>query len=253
MKQGEPLSALIFSWRTHERRSWHLSMMALAAVLFVGGTLLLFQIVYPASRPLTLSPQRIWLLDPSLPGAGPIIAAAADKDFLLLGGTTPDATLPALEGQASAFFAPSFKGRTLQTKDLLEMRTTPPSLPLLFRPEHALLPALPQSGKPPPAALPSPRALELRAVVSHGLPGRAITRPVSLPATSVTADKSVAFYVAVAPAGQVKIILPLTGTAAQADTYRTLRAHVANLRFTPQNKQEIQWGTITFEWQEAAP
>lgn len=251
MKASGSLPALIFTWRLQERRGWYLIALGLASILFVGGTLLLFQVVYPASRPLTLTPQRIWLLDPSLPGARQIIAAAADKDFLLLGKSAADRSLPELAGQSSAVFAPSFKSHTLQPKDLLETRSTTAILPRLFLPQRTLLPAV--SGSTPAIAPPPIIAQALRAVVTSGLAQRALTRQVELPASALPPDKTLAFYVAVAPTGQVKVVLPLTVTAAQADTYRLLRAQIAELRFTPSQTSDLEWGTLAFEWREDAP
>lgn len=251
MKSSGPLPALIFSWRTLERRGWYLLVLGLTSILFVGGTLLLFQVVYPASRPLTLTPQRIWLLDPSLPGARQIIAAAADKDFLLLGKAAQDSTQPALAGQESAFFDPSFKGRVLQPKDLLETRPPPPVLPRLFLPQRTLLPALPEHTNE--FSPPAPKAQSLRVVVTGGLAQRALIRQVHLPASALPLDKLVMFHIAVAPAGQVKVVLPLTGTAAQPDTYRALRALLAELRFEPRNTLAVEWGTLAFEWGEQTP
>lgn len=251
MKPRRSFSALIFSWHTQERRGWYLLVLGLASVFFVGGTLLLFQVVYPASRPLTLTPQRIWLLDSSQPGARQIIAAAADKDFLLLGQATADSTQPAMAGQKSAFFAPSFQGRSLQPKDLLETRNATAALPRLFLPQRTLLPTLPERGqdRTPPA----PKAQVLQAVVTSGLSQRAIIRQVNLATEALPVDKPVAFHIAVSPDGQVKVVVPLTSTAAQVETYRTLRAQLAGLRFSPRNAEAVEWGTLTFEWREVAP
>lgn len=250
MKSHRSFSTLIFSWHTQEHRGWYLLVLGLASVFFVGGTLLLFQVVYPASRPLALTPQRIWLLDSSQPGARQIIAAAADKDFLLLNEAVADSTLPALAGQKSAFFAPSFKDRSLQPKDLLETRNATAALPRLFLPQRALLPALPDRSqdRTPPATKPQ----VLQAVITRGLSQRTLIRQVNLAATALPVDKPVSFHIAVAPEGQVKVVVPLTSTAAQMETYRTLRAQLAGLRFSPRDVQEVEWGTLTFEWREAA-
>lgn len=251
MKSSRSFSALIFSWHTQERRGWYLVLLTLGSILFVGGTLLLFQVVYPASRPLTLTPQRIWLLDPSLPGARQIIAAAADKDFLLLNEVGADGTLPALVGQESAFFAPSFKGQSLRPKDLIETRNSTAVLPRLFLPQRTLLPALPERvPSTPPSAI---KAQSLQAIVSSGFSERAIIRQVNLAAVTLPPDKPVAFHVAVSPAGQVKVVVPLTTAAAQAENYRALRGELTGMRFAPRNTQDVEWGTITFEWREAAP
>lgn len=244
-----PPPALLFSWRANERRGWRLFLLGLASILFVGVILLMFQVVYPANRPLTLTPQRIWLLDPSLPGARQIIASAADRDFLMLGIATPDATLPALTGQAPVF-APSFKGRALQTKDFLETQTASSTLPRLFRPQSAMLPTRPQRAEP---LMPAPKAYALRAVVTQGLRDRPIVRPVTLTPSTLPAEKEMAFQVAIGSTGQVKLILPLTDAAAQAEAYRALCLQLASLRFSAKPDSAVEWGTVTLQWQEGRP
>jgi hypothetical protein len=90
-------------------------------------------------------------------------------------------------------------------------------------------------------------------VVTSGLSQRALIRQVNLAAETLPMDKPVAFHIAVSPDGQVKVVVPLTSTAALVETYRTLRAQLAGLRFSPDNADEVEWGTLTFEWREAAP
>jgi hypothetical protein len=244
-----PSPALLFSWRAKERRGWRLFVLGLASLLFVGGVLLLFQVIYPPARPLTLTPQRIWLLDPSLPGARQIIASAADKDFLMLAPPATDATLPALTGQAPVF-APSFKGRTLHTKDFLETQTASSTLPRLFRPQTAMRPPRPPRAEP---VIVEPPAYALKAVVTNGLKDRPIIRAVTLPATTLPAEKEVTFQVAVASTGLVKLVLPLTDAAAQSEAYRTLHPQLTNLRFAAKPDSTVEWGTVTFQWQEDQP
>lgn len=245
---SEPPPGLIFSWR-RERRDWALIGLVMASALFLGGTLLLFQVVYPVAKSVALTPQRLWLLDGSTPESRQVVAAAADRDFLIMEGSPTGPTLTEL-GQQMPVFTPSFKGRELTVKDFMESSSGRSTLPRIILPKHA---PLPKRADPLPVAHVVPPRYVAEATVIQGLSGRRLLRPLTVPPSEPVPESDWSFAIAVGADGRVKLVAPLSDATLRAPMYSRLRAQLSQLRFEPRENAAVEWGTVAFRWREDKP
>jgi hypothetical protein len=235
---------LIFHWFVGEGRRWRVLLASLGVTLFLGGLMLVFQVVYPAPRQHHLVPQHITWLDASSPAARQVTNAVSDRDFLVLrdhpSQARTDLRLP--------MFMPGFKDFEFRVRDFLETKAAPASMPRIFRPDHPPLPAI-QSAAAAPHVPKPPKPQTLQATVMSGLADRTITRPVIVAQPEAA---GISFRVAVAADGRVTAAVPLGGDSSKPDLFKQLRPTLDKLRFEPLRDAAVQWGVIVFRWQEVA-
>jgi hypothetical protein len=231
---------LIFQWFLREGRGWKLLTSVLAVTLFGGGFLLLFQVVYPATKHQRLAPQRVLMLDLNSPVARQVVNSISDRDFLVLRESNTIATPVSARAPV---FVPSFKGFDYRVRDFLETSNSTAPLPRVFQPDIAPLPALPAVATLARAAEMIP--MRLQTVVVEGFEKRALTRTVTIGDAEA---EGLRVRVAVARDGRVTNSVPMAASTSQMTLFAKLKPMLAMLRFAPDNEAEVQWGTIRFEW-----
>ncbi len=235
---------LIFHWFVAEGRGWQVIFSSIAAALFFGGLMLLFQVVYPAASRRHLAVQHFTWLDPGSTQARLITDAVSDRDFLIM----PDSALPPLKARQMPVFTPGFKDFELRVRDFLETSAQPTTMPRIFRPDDAPLPPVNASPHPMP---PQPKPQTLRATVISGLADRRIVKPVEAPRPEAA---SIGFRIAVAENGRITTAVPLSAESTLTDVIKEVRPLLDRLRFEPAAQPGLQWGVVAFRWQEnAAP
>lgn len=237
---------LIFAWGARDHSLWHLVVALVLLMGAMGGFFVVFRIVHPVAQRLPAAPQHILALDPADPAALALIHRAQDRSFALLGDS--DVAGP----QAAALLAvrPSFADYRLQ---LLPMPPAPTlaRVPHLFPPGTGVLPPVPP--RPDAAAAPpAPPPATLRAVFSGALAGRGMGGgSVEMPGIDLSQPTRVQFRVAIGSAGQVITALPLSSMDDPA-VMDQLHAAICALHFEPSEIKRIEWGEVSFRWEEAA-
>lgn len=235
---------LTFLWFVRERRQWVLMLAVLAMSLFVGGYLLLFQVVYPATKHRRLAPQRVLLLDMNNPAARQVVNAISDRDFLVMRDTTSSS---ASVNTRSPLFVPTFKDFDFRLHDFVESTNASATLPRIFQPEHAPLPPLP--AVPAVARTSEMKSQRLHAVLVDGLKDRAITRAVTIDDAEASDMK---LRIAVGKDGRVTSVIPVNLSPAQMPLFARVRSNVQQLRFAADGTHAVSWGTVTFQWRADA-
>ncbi len=255
-KDEDPDADLIFRWHAREGVRVRLLMWGLLATVVLTVWLLMFEVVYPASSRRSHTTQHITILDSSSPKAREVIAAIADRNFLLL---SPNANGEPRLADLRPVFSPGFKDFQLRVKDLPETGAAASVLPRLFGPDHAPLPpvTVAKPGTPPAPAPTVPAKVLLVAVPSAGLEKRPVLHDLEqLPSGSpALAEIDAQFRVAVAPDGRVVTAVSLMDESsdASAAVARAFRQSIDQLRFVPVDAPGPQWGIITFRWKEQKP
>ena len=215
-------------------------MTILAVALFATGFLLLFQVVYPATKHQRLVPQRVLVLDLATPASRQVVNAIRDRDFLVLressGVALPSAT-------RAPSFVPTFKNFDYRVRDFVETSNVSAPLPRIFQPDRAPLPPLPAV-----ASTPRPTELKpqnLRVSVINGLKQRILTQS---PIINEAEAENFKVRIAVADDGRVTSAVPLDASQTQMALFAKLRPTLDRLRFAPASRTSVEWGTITFRW-----
>ena len=246
----DPSRSLLFRWRAPEGVALRLIMWSGASLAALTMVLLMFEVVYPTPSRRPHSTQRITLLDPASPKAREVIAAATDRNFLLL---APNANAAPRLADLRPVFSPGFKDYQLQVKDLPETGTATTSLPRLFDATHALLPPVAAAKRVQKRAEAQP--LKLVAEPSGGLEGRHLlhnAQPLP-PGSPALSEINAQFRVAVGPDGRVITAVSLMDESAEtsAAASRAFLQAMEQLRFDPSPIPGPQWGVITFRWKGA--
>jgi hypothetical protein len=234
---------LIFAWGVRDHSTWHLVVALVVLMAAMAGFFFIFRIVHPVAQHMPVTPQHVISLDPKNPAELALIHRAQDRSFALLSDT--DSALP-VEGSALAFH-PSFDGHEIKLREL-EPATTAIHQPRLFTAAADVLPPVPHRVAAPMAA---PRTARLHAVMSSALAKRG-PASVELDGIKLTQPTRVQFRVAVGTAGQIVVALPLSSVD-DAEVMQQLHAAVLAMRFTPAESKRVEWGEISFRWEEALP
>lgn len=232
---------LIFAWHARDYSLWHLIAALLLLMATMAGFFFIFRIVHPVAQRLPATPHHVISLDPNNPAALAIIHRAQDRSFALLADGDPTQTLD----RSMLAFHPSFENYQLK------LRETPPAVastrvPHLFTPGMDVLPPVPRRDIAPPVA--DAPVAKLHAIPSDALAKRSARR-IELPAIALTQPTRVQFRVAVGSAGQVVTALPLC-VPEDVAVMNQLHAAVCALRFEPSPTKRMEWGEISFRWEE---
>ncbi|TDU70630.1 hypothetical protein EI77_02678 [Prosthecobacter fusiformis] len=237
---------LTFDWHTHDSSILRMGFALLVTLGAIVSLFIVFRVVTPESRQVDVRPQRVMLLNPSVPAERALIHLAMDRSFGLL--PSESSVTGPLQVLKMPAFTPSYARHELRLKPLpsglaASTHTRP------FALDMDVLPPLPDPVTTPRAA-PAPSVLQ--AVVQGPVAARApkMRAIKNVPLADMNRPR---FQVAVGSLGQVLLALPLNASE-DAAINQKLHAAVTQLHFTPA-ESEIEWGQVSFEWVngEAAP
>lgn len=235
-----------FHWQDGDRPLWRLLTRLLLTLAGAAAFFLLFQVVYPLSRPTAIIPQSILVLSPADAQARSILSRVRDESPLLLNRAVAAPALPAMQPS----YQPSFAGREMRLQSPPQSRAARP-MPRLFTISEAPLPPLPEVKRPasPAADRPPPRRL---APAFHGeLASRPLAAPPRLDGIAPADAQQIRFRISADASGRVVFALPLAASDDRTAMQR-LRQALGAMRFAPA-ATPAQWGDITFLWEQPQP
>ncbi|MCB1277311.1 hypothetical protein [Prosthecobacter sp.] len=235
-------NSLIFAWGVRDHSTWHLVVALLVLMGAMAGFFFVFRVVHPVAQRLPVTPQHVISLDPNDPAALALIHRAQDRSFALL---SDDESAATAESPLLAFH-PTFEGYEIKLREL-EPEPAAIRQPRLFTPASDVLPPVPRRATETVAA---PRAATLRAIVSSTLAKRG-PASTELHGINLTQPARVQFRVAVGSSGQIIAALPLSGVE-DVVVMQQLHDAVAALRFSPSPVRRMEWGEISFRWEEVS-
>jgi len=230
---------LTFDWHAHDRSIVRMGLALLATLAAIIGLFIIFRVVTPESRQVDVRPQRVVLLNPSVPAERALIHQAMDRSF----GMIPSETL--VTNQLKTLKMPEFMPSYARHELRLKPQPTGQVASTQKRPfalDMDILPALP---KTLPTASPGTTQSILTAIMDGPLQKRS-PKSLEIPNVPLADIIRPRFQVAIGRLGQVLVALPLQ-TSDDAAVNQKLHHFITQMRFTPA-KTEIEWGQISFRW-----